>query len=406
MGAQNTDRPPTFNWTDEEKALLRRTLRVRTFEADRIEIETLDPRQVAGRFATWTFLAPALATAALAVAFGTSVSPHGLVVPTWLFAAVPVIGFLMVLGMPRGLVKRSEPVTLFAGTPWCVRHRQPQGCLEILQRSVVETDKLTWRTVPLNTDIGPLFLSVARRAPLAVRLRVRQIILDRCASVTPGADPPEQVVQLVGPEVARLPRVFYVALQQEFDVVSVTPERLKVSSGCPTSHLLTGLVLITEILLLLVFPLFLPALGAWPDSIAMGTPQSAWVWRLVLFAALIAPGPIHVAADDWRVRRSRNATLTFSKDSTFVAVSDRRGQRQLSSKECRFTLDEWDDSDNSFSLMTLSLHHGEELLGRWSFCEDKPPSGRRRALEKGLHEYLRSGSLQRDSTERLMENAR
>jgi hypothetical protein len=303
----------------------------------------------------------------------------------------------MVLGMPRGPVNPSEPVTLFAATPWCVRHRQPQHCLEILQRTSVDTTMLDRRAVPLDTDVGPLFLRVAHRTPVAGRLRLRQLILDRCASVAPGAEPPPQVVSLVGAEVARLPRAFYVPLQQEFDVVSVTPETLTIRKRSSLSFVIVLSALIGFLFLPLV-PLFMLAIGAWMESITLGTPESAWICRLVLFWGLTSLGPILGVIDGWHMRRNTATRLTFSKNSTFIVVSDRRSERQLPSRESRFRLDEYEDSDVSYKLMTLSLYHGKKLLGRWSFTEDKSSSEKRRALEKGLHEYLRSGSLRRAST--------
>lgn len=397
MATPNVYHPPTFAWTEEERALLQRTLHIRALEEDRIEVETLDPRQVRSLSTTLIFVAPALAIAALVVAFGTSVSPQGLVVPTWTFAFVPIVGLLMVLGMPRGRVKPSEPVTLFADTPWCVRHRQPQNCLEILQRPSVDATTLDRRTVPLDTDVGPLFLRVARRTPVAVRLRLRQLILGRCASAVPGAEPPEKVVSLVGAEVARLPRAFYVALQEDIDVVSVTPETLTIRTR-PSLPFVMVFFFLMEFLLLPLVPLFMLAIGAWMESITLGTPESAWICRLVLFWGLTFLAPIHGMIEDLHTRRNPAARLTFSKESTFITLSDRHGERQLPSGECRFRLDEYDDSDVSYKVMTLSLYHSKKLLGRWSFTEDKPSSGKRRALEKGLHEYLRSGSLRDAST--------
>jgi hypothetical protein len=387
--ASGEDLPQAFRWSEEEKALLRRTLRVRSWETDRIVIDTLDPRQIRSLSMTLTFVVPALAIAAAAVSFGTVVAPQGLVVPTWMLAAGALVGFLLLLGGPRGPVTPGEPITLFAGTPWCVRHRQAQSRLEILKRTDVDTSMMDRRSVPLATDVGPLLLHAAHRTPTAERLKVRQLVLDRCTPVTPSPEPPAHVVNVVGSEVAQLPRAFCVPLHRYLDVVSVTSETLTVC-GWPARSFATSLVLLTELLLLLILPLLLPGLGAWPSSITVGPPELAWAWRFVLFGLLVSLGPIHIAIDNWQARRGRSTSLTFSKQATFLTVRDGRSELQIPTNACLLSLENIPEGENLVATAFV-LRHGKKLLARWDLSPD-PSMDEQRALERGLHEYLRSGN--------------
>ena len=245
------------------------------------------------------------------------------------------------------------------------------------------------RTVPLVTDVGPLLLRVAHRTPTVDRLKVRQLVLDRCASVAPSPEPPAHVVNLVGAEVAQLPRAFYVPLHRYLNVVSVTSETLTVC-GWPARSFATSLVLLTELLLLLILPLLLPGLGAWPSSVTVGPPQLAWAWRFVLFGALVSLGPVHIAVDNWQARRGRSTSLTFSKQATFLTVRDGRSELRILTNACLLSLEDIPEGENLVATAFV-LRHGKKLLARWDLSPD-PSMEEQRALERELHEYLRSGN--------------
>ena len=128
------DKTPTFNWTEDEKALLRKTLRVRVLEETRLEVETYGDY---GRFVRnvvcvhlggFLLFGPLEWFSARIVPEGLRVSPLLLVV---LLGLIPIASLFMThFLLPR---KAAARLSLFPGTPWCIWHGSHQDSLEMLQ---------------------------------------------------------------------------------------------------------------------------------------------------------------------------------------------------------------------------------------------------------------------------------
>jgi hypothetical protein len=216
--------PPSaasFNWTEEEKQLLRRTLRLRVLEDDRIEVETYERGFDGQSDSVMKMAGLAILAAGLVTYVSTTATPQGLefTVKWYLAAALPIyiFMFLLELAWPGS----TFTVSLLPGTPWCIDHRPLQDRLDMLKRTEAEKQVSRYPMIVLSSELGGLILRTPVFASTGDRARTQKLILDHCLAATSATeDAPDLVARLVGAEVAALPRASYVALQRHLEVVS------------------------------------------------------------------------------------------------------------------------------------------------------------------------------------------
>ena len=393
MAAQSADRPPTFNWTDEEKALLRRTLRVRTLFATELEVETFEGGFLHGYIWLLATIMLTIVGVGWMVFHVTSIDANGLRTPTTLIAMLPVAWILLATGFAAGPAKPGFPVSLFPATPWFIRHRPTQRCLEQLKPTDEEANRID--RVLFATDIDSLLLRTRTGVHESDLIRVRQLIVERCAVGSRDYDtPPERVSRLAGEDILQIPRPFYVLLMRYLAVRSAAADTLVLECSYP-SHGHWGLVMLGGILLLAGLP-FLVAMGGWPAEIYLGTPASAQIWRLGLVAMPFLVAFAYFAVSARLGRQTCRRTITLSKRYPYLLVKDHLGELHIPIKEC-LLLTTPDpsaaESDTGSTPKSVFIRHGEKVLARWPLTHPRPSDMEERTLRWGLHEYWRCAAM-------------
>ena len=281
----------------------------------------------------------------------------------------------------------SYPISFFPATSWVISHRPVQKVLGKLDPS--ECSRPTWSSpIDAMTSIGYLGLRVRLGAPVPRLRQVQELILARCLSPTAEDQPPQNVADLVGDEVASLPGAFYTPLVRYTRLISVTPDTLVFRSGA--GSFLPGAVLIAELALGTVAACLYP-LHIVPN-VTLGN-LSSLIWYPLLGSALLLTAVIHTVLAYAYNRKYLLRTVTLSKQDSHLIYKDHLGESQIPTHECTMSVevdtreqDDWDPAPTS-----IEIRHGKNRLVKWVLKDPQPSREVASALEQGIREYLRAG---------------
>jgi hypothetical protein len=379
------DKTPTFNWTEDEKALLRKTLRVRVLEETRLEVETYGDY---GRFVRnvvcvhlggFLLFGPLEWFSARIVPEGLRVSPLLLVV---LLGLIPIASLFMThFLLPR---KAAARLSLFPGTPWCIWHGSHQDSLEMLQPASADSlRRMTgFPVLPFGEDFHGLSLHTRIAASDNAKLRCRDIILDRCNVLNPAdLSPPPRIAKLVDEELVRIPLELSRALRLYLDPLSLTANRLVLRGG-HSSMIWMGLVSIIDSV-----PSIAP-IWFGERTVLWANVSSPRLWQIVFIAIpwIIATAQTTLFARYYLSKRK--GIVTFTKQADHIIWQDRGREVRLPISECRVAIkcDPWESSDNDFS--SLFLHHRNKVVARWVLKNPEPLEAKAKAIEAKVREYI------------------
>jgi hypothetical protein len=400
MASQDTPPAPTFDWTDEEMALLRRTLRVRVLGEDRLEVETTK-RDLLEDFviALICIGIPALG-AIVASGVTTTVVSGSLQVTPLVFVTIPLITFPMMAVLLFSSGEPVYPVSFFPATTWLVSHRPGQKVLGKIDPAE-EFSRPTWGSpIAVMTSIGYFGLRVRLGASARQLRRVQELILAHCLSPTAQDEPPSNVADLVSREVASLPRAFYGPLVRYTRLISVTPDTLVVRNGA--SPFLPWAVFLVELVLGSV-PACLYPFDILPNVVTLGN-LSSLIWYPILGSVLFLTAVIHTVLAYTYDRKHFLRTVTLSKQASYLVYKDHFGESQILTGECTISADvdprekdDWEPAPTS-----IEIRHGRKRLVKWVLKDPQPSREVASALEQGIREYLRAGG-QRNRTRRGLD---
>lgn len=396
MTSGHTTATPVFSWTEDERALLRRTLSVEELTDERITVEADELGVASSLYLSIQLAGEAVIAAGLVAYLTASATPEGLRITIWPFlCAAWLISMSMRVAFSDWPSETRTPISFFPRTSWFVHQTPVQSKLGILARTEVGMRPvlLGGPLIPLESDIGRLHLRTALWASTADKVRTRKLILDRCVPSTPrGETIPEHVVRLVGPEVSLLSRTFYAPLQRYLDVVSVASNALTVRTETE-SFLRSALAITAEVLLFLFLVLLThPTAGTFSGTVTLGGAELVPLWRLLLFVGLLAPGPMLIAVQARRQRAKGYKSITISKDAAHIAMQNRLAEQRIPANECTLSakLDRWSREDEGRVPTSIFLHHREKILTKWVLDHPAPSETEQRALVEGLRSYLDS----------------
>ena len=235
--------PTTFNLNEDEKAILRRTLRVIALEPDRIEFAVKDGT---GEWsAGWLTLAIfALMPPVVCSAIEASFHPFVNAIPLSLLSIVLALAI-----RPEHYLRRTCSLTLFPGTAWVFRRmsrpgarsRQLTSC-ELLTRldpikTAVHGETRFDTRLRLRTDVGAVILR-RRRFDEGANRQCREVLATLVAECCRFPDPSRQVVSLAQAESIPLamPRPAYRSLIDHLHLVSLSSHEITLGTG-PTTWL-------------------------------------------------------------------------------------------------------------------------------------------------------------------------
>jgi membrane protein implicated in regulation of membrane protease activity len=381
----------TFNWTDEEKALLRRTLRVRVLREDRLEVETMGKF---GRDLWFILLGHCLgfALVALFTLFATRIGSNGLKVSPILLAMMPFIaaGISFFVTMPF-LPKQPSPcLTLFPDTPWCIGQGSLQPILELLEPASAEVLALrrTATAMPFCRHPDGPWLRTRFAVSDGAKTRCRDLILDRCKvlAATPAAHPPARVAGLVDPEVVRTPRDLYDSLRRHLNLMQLTSDTLVLRGG-HWSWIWTGFVLLVDALV----PIGATLVPGWAFEdypVTLGDATSAPLWRSALLVLPWLPAVAQTVLVSRYYMRKWSGTVTFDKREDYILRQQGGRAVRIPTRECRVSMepDLW-EYEEPLTYSSIFLYHGHKVVARW-VLEDPYGDKAGKALEAKVREYL------------------
>jgi hypothetical protein len=393
------DGAPTFGWTDEEKVLLHRTLRVRVLEEDRLEVETTHGTllELFAVILLWIGL-PVGAAATASVAATDVVAGYVYVTPL-VFIALPFIALPLMAGFAHLVEEPPYPITFFPGTAWIVSHRPTQNAIGKIDPT--QRERPTWNSsIYLATTIDSFALRTRIRASLRQRRRVQELLFARCASTATEDEPPKGVVDLVGRDAASLPSAFYAPLVRYTRLVSVTPDTLVVRNGKGPS--LPWVILVVEFVIGLVAAMLYP-FQILPNLFRLGD-LSTLLYYPVFGAVLFLIAMIHSVFTYAHRRNHLMRTVTLNKQTSYLIYQDYLGECRIPTNECTMTIDvdPREKDDNEPAPDAMEICHGKKRLVKWILTNPQPSDEATRALDRGIREYLRAGG-QRNRTRRGLD---
>jgi len=231
-----TNAPPTtFNLTEEEKAILRRTLYVIVLEPDRIEFVV----KTRPRLPLWA-AANVLFTSVFAVLSASFLYDAGIAILDLLpFYSTLVISsfFLNWLAFSRYALRPIRSVCLFAGSSWaiCRRRRAPsyERLVEIDPIKTRVDDEIRFDPRPrIRTDVRILALKLRRFGEREMKM-CREALAKLTEQCVPFPDPSPVVRRFGDADQVPwdLPRPLYRALIDHPWLVSVAPDELAMKIG-------------------------------------------------------------------------------------------------------------------------------------------------------------------------------
>jgi hypothetical protein len=359
---ESSGSPPTFNWTEEEKALLRRTLRVRVLEEDRIEIETREPGTLLARL----------------IGFGILLAILCFIFPPVHYASAPIIDFIglgayaCILGTGVLICFLREPppssksISLFPGTRWCVRHRTTQGSLELLVAQEPNPPHgLRRRRVVLRTDIGDIHLNVPSLARATDCLACHKILSNRCkVTGDPAEDAPATVASLAEPGALSLPWKSYVLLLKNLPVEQVGPTSLVLRNDRRRWRRI--LVFLSLNVVLMLLPIILLAAGVIPDKMLLGANQSGWILLTGFLCAPLVLGVGEGLAVMSSSGACRKYIIALSKDKPEITVRGPDKVETFSRATCHVEVSYSTDD----SPAVLSIKQSTRSVARWDLPAD------------------------------------
>jgi hypothetical protein len=386
---ESSGSPPTFNWTEEEKSLLRRTLRVRVLEEDRLEVETMK-RDLLGDFVLAVFwIGISLLGAIVASGVTTTVVSGTLQVTPLVFVSIPFITFPMMVGFLTLDREPACPITLFPATAWIVSHSPVQNLLGRIALAE-ESSRPRWGSpIAIATSIGYFKLRVGLGASAHRLRRVQELIFARCRTTMTENAPPRNVADLVGREVASLPKAFYTPLAYYTKLISVTSDTLVIRNGASPS--LPWAILSVELVLGGV-PACLYPFNILPNVVTLGN-LSSLIWYPILGSVLFLTAVIHTVLAYTFDRRHLMRTVILSKQDSYLVYKDHLGESQIPTSECTMSaeVDTREEDDWEPAPTSIEIRHGKKRLVKWVLKDPQPSSEVASALEQGIREYLRAG---------------
>jgi len=352
------DTTPKFNWTEEEKALLRRTLRVKVLEEDRIEIEAREPYEpLADLFGLVVLL------------FAVVFLAHEIVDPTpTMFLWVSFLCLLVVWAIPFGPIQRcrgslTTSVSFFPGTQWCIRHRGlPEGALELVRLALSNPFWGIFRQyLVFVTDVGAVQLKSRRGLRWTASFECHNLLLGRLQGKT-YADrwPPPHVANFAEAGALALPRRSYVALWKNLDVVSVGLDFLALRTDLSVFQRFW--IIYTADFVLWIVLSILSAVGSLPEHMPWGSGHYIELRTAILLGIPFVIGFLQRA---W-VKRSpgpdQRDVITISKRSPQVLIRGPRGERKLNRSDCWVWKGSLGYDADSIEFCILC---GKERLVRW-----------------------------------------
>ena len=352
------DTTPKFNWTEEEKALLRRTLRVKVLEEDRIEIEAREPYEpLADLFGLVVLL------------FAVVFLAHEIVDPTpTMFLWVSFLCLLVVWAIPFGPIQRcrgslTTSVSFFPGTQWCIRHRGlPEGALELVWLDLSHHFWGIFRQyLVFVTDIGAVQLKTRRRLGWTASFECHKLLRGRLQGKThEDLRPPPRVANWAEAGALALPRRRYVALWKNLDVVSVGLDSLALRTDLGVFRRF-WIVYAADLVLWIVLSI-LSAVGFLPEHMPWGSGHYILLRTAILLGIPFAIGFLQRA---W-VKRSpgpdQRDVITISKRSAQVLIRGPRSERRFNRSDCRVWESTLGYDADSIEYRILA---GKECLVRW-----------------------------------------
>lgn len=397
MAAPTADTPPTFNWSDEEKALLRRTLRVRVLGDHRIELQAREPG-----YLPYRLLGIAIILAVSALTAPPDMNPCELGAPRMMLLG----GLFAMLALPCFLPsrrRRSGSISLFPGTAWCVHHGSRRTDLERILPSTPRPADPPSGGVVLQTDVGKMSLAPRPLSKWDDRARCQGLLVERTCDRAPERDePPPAALSLVDPAVLKLPRVFYAALLRYVEFDRIGTDTIELRTHYSSFRILAPLGLINLVILAVGGVLsFVNVPG-----IALGflcKDNLAGVFHIPVAMVLGLPEGAVVAYLAWDSRRT---LITLSKQIPYATLRSPLGETTIPSEECTFIVrgeSVWGTRRAPSSgevrelvvreypvptLVLLFLHH-ENKLARWEMNIFSPETDEERiALQTHLRGYL------------------
>jgi hypothetical protein len=377
---------PTFHWTEEEKALLRRTLRVRVLEEDRIEVETREPGTLLLRVIGFAILLVILCFIFPPFHYAELTGPIIDFIGLGVYACILCTGILVCF--LREPPPSSKSISLFPGTPWCIRHRAALGSLElVVPKGPTYLQGPRGRRVVLSTDIVDVYLSTSSMARASDCFACHQILSTRCkVTGDPSEEAPVRVTSLAEAGALSLPWKSYVLLLKNLQVEQVGAASLVLRSDKRRWRRILGLFSLNVAIMLL--PIILLAAGVIPeDKMLLGTGQSGWI-RLggLLFAPFVL-GAVEGAGVMSFSGACRQYIISISKDNPEIMVRGPDEVQSLPRASCHVEVSYSTDDSPS----VLSIKQSRRLLARWDLAtEDNSECD---LLEKIVQSYL-SGSAE------------
>jgi len=348
----------TFNWTEEERTLLRDTLRVKVLEEERLEIEAREPYEPIAEVIGLVVLLFAVVFLAHEIADPT---------PT-MFLWVSFLCLLVVWAIPFGPIQRcrgslTTSVSFFPGTQWCIRHRgSPEGALELVSLALSNPFWGIFRQqLVFETDIGAVQLKKRRRWRWTADLACHQLLLGRLQGKT-HADrwPPPHVADLAEAGALALPRRSYMALLKNLDVVSVGLDSLALRTDLGAFRRF-WIIYVADFVLWIVLSI-LSAVGTLPEHLPWGSGHYIALRTAMLLGIPFAIGFMQRA---W-VKRSpgpeQRDVITISKRSPQVLIRGPRGERSFHRSDCWVWKGTSGYDGGSIEFCVLC---GKECLVRW-----------------------------------------
>ena len=391
--------PTTFNLNEDEKAILRRTLRVIALEPNRIEFA------VKRRFLSSTpllleflhlamFVIGSLAVLSLPLVRSLENSSFGSLnlglhlapeAKAFFLVVSPLVALAFFLN--KGLFSRYESrpirsICLFAGTAWCICRRRPKPSYELLVRlepivkTIGQPHDLRFR---LRTDLRLLMLKQRRFDEWSVK-KAREILARLVADCSrfPLRSATVEVAAACDEAAVDLPRERYAAVVDQDWLVSLSPNEMALRDG---RHKL-GIDIALLVAMVGDLGIFCWALYLLRPVESLDV-VSAWI-RLGAATLLLRLPILSIPRGLVRIQRRDNVLL----------VTGRAGAKQFPSSTCDVVREEralGGEVGGSAWFLSICAYRSEgragvhrAMIGSWQVASSKPalPAGERAAVEE------------------------
>jgi hypothetical protein len=380
-----------FNWTEGEKALLLRTLRVNYLGEDRLDVDTYGDHRRFLRNVIFAYVGGIILLGPL-YWFGARMVPEGLQINPLLWGLVSLLTLQICFAvtLPFLPIQPTARVTLFPGTPWCIRHGAGQDSLERLE--IASPDNLrrlaSFPVLPFGQDFHGTSLTARLSASYENRMACGDLIEAKCNVVAeaPSA-PPERVAQLVDEELVRTPLALHRDLRRYLNLQSLTSNRIVLQGG-HTSMIWSGAVLLINL------PMFIGPGAIWGEqSIVLADAVSPWRWRLLLVAIFWILAIVQTQLLARYFITKRRGTVVFDKHDDHLSLHHRGRESRIPASEFKVGIDHdvWQSNDTERDSYSLFLKHHAKVIMRWVLYTEPVPAQTReqaKALEHKVLEYF------------------